>query len=159
MKIKALHVENCLSLRDVRIPFRPLTVLVGSNASGKSNVLGALYLLRGLMISENRLTKSDLSEHFWAGDNVNTDCLRLHMESEDESSGKSSAIQYKIALQTKDPHFSSEDLRIGDSAIISLKEGVGEISDSASLQGWIDDFGIGSAIFDSQLILDSSSEN
>ncbi|OEU96561.1 AAA family ATPase [Streptomyces oceani] len=38
-RLLELHVENFRSLRDVTVPLRPLTVLVGPNAAGKSNVL------------------------------------------------------------------------------------------------------------------------
>ena len=41
-----VHIENFLSLRDVDLPLKPLTVLVGPNASGKSNVLRALSYLK-----------------------------------------------------------------------------------------------------------------
>ncbi|MFD8740963.1 AAA family ATPase, partial [Streptomyces sp. NPDC059618] len=40
-----LHVENFRSLRDVTIPLGPLTVLVGANGVGKSNVLKVFDLL------------------------------------------------------------------------------------------------------------------
>nr|VFJ60258.1 MAG: Predicted ATPase [Candidatus Kentron sp. FW] len=130
MKIKALNVENVSSLRDVRIPFRPLTILVGPNASGKSNVLGALELFKVLMLNKNLPDKNNLSEWFWAGKDVNTDRLQLHMESEDEPySDKLSTIEYKIALQIDNPRLSSEELLINDSPIISLKNGTGEIGD------------------------------
>ncbi|MCQ4194646.1 AAA family ATPase [Streptomyces parvulus] len=44
-----LHVENFRSLRDVTIPLRPLTVLVGANGVGKSNVLKVFDLLADII--------------------------------------------------------------------------------------------------------------
>nr|VFJ62652.1 MAG: Predicted ATPase [Candidatus Kentron sp. FW] len=123
MKIKQFHVENYLSLRDIRIPFRPLTVLVGPNASGKSNVLSALGLCGALMVKKDLPSKNNLLEWFWAS--ADTDRLRFYIESEDETS----FINYEIALQTADPRLHSEELRINDSPVISLKNGAGEIGD------------------------------
>nr|VFK18868.1 MAG: Predicted ATPase [Candidatus Kentron sp. LFY] len=125
MIIKELHVENFYSLHDVRIPFRPLTILVGPNASGKSNVFAALYLLRALIHDQGLPSKDDLSKLFWAGADANTDRLRLHLESEEASS----AIAYEIALQMEESHLYSEELRIDDSLVISVKKGIGEICD------------------------------
>ena len=50
--LKSIHIENYLSLRDVDLPLKPLTVLVGPNASGKSNILSALGLLNAMMVVE-----------------------------------------------------------------------------------------------------------
>ena len=50
--LEQVHLKHFLSLRDVRIPLKRLTVLVGPNASGKSNILNALHLLRTMMVNE-----------------------------------------------------------------------------------------------------------
>lgn len=44
-----LHVENFRSLRDVTIPLGPLTILVGANGVGKSNVLKVFDLLADII--------------------------------------------------------------------------------------------------------------
>lgn len=44
-RIRTLHIKGFRSLADVRVPMRPLTVLVGPNGSGKSNVLHVLRFL------------------------------------------------------------------------------------------------------------------
>ena len=48
--LQKVHIKNFLSLRDVDIPLKRLTVLVGPNACGKSNIIKALRLLRKMMI-------------------------------------------------------------------------------------------------------------
>ncbi|WP_327190857.1 AAA family ATPase [Streptomyces xinghaiensis] len=48
-KLLELHVENFRSLRDVTIPLGPLTVLVGANGVGKSNVLKVFELLADII--------------------------------------------------------------------------------------------------------------
>lgn len=46
--IQQVHIENFKSLRDVAIPLADLTLLVGANAAGKSNIVEALQLLTWL---------------------------------------------------------------------------------------------------------------
>lgn len=43
--LTSLHVQNFKCLRDVKVEFGPLTVLIGPNDSGKSSILDALRLL------------------------------------------------------------------------------------------------------------------
>jgi predicted ATPase len=45
MKLDRLRVENYRSLREVDLTLRPLNLLIGTNASGKSNILDALRFL------------------------------------------------------------------------------------------------------------------
>ena len=44
-----VHIKNFRNLRDVELPLKPLTVIVGPNASGKSNILNALYLTQNII--------------------------------------------------------------------------------------------------------------
>lgn len=43
--IKRIHIQNYKSLRDVAVKLKPLSVLFGPNAAGKSNFIDALQLL------------------------------------------------------------------------------------------------------------------
>lgn len=43
--LEALHIRGYRSLRDVRVPLRPLTVVTGANGTGKSNLYRCLHLL------------------------------------------------------------------------------------------------------------------
>jgi len=43
--IRRIHIQRYKSLRDVNVPLRPLSVLFGPNAAGKSNFIDALQLL------------------------------------------------------------------------------------------------------------------
>ena len=49
--LKRIHIKGYKSLVDVELCLEPLTVLIGANASGKSNFLDALQLLAGLATS------------------------------------------------------------------------------------------------------------
>jgi predicted ATPase len=46
--ITAFHLENFRSYREASLPLAPLTLLIGANASGKSNALEALQILSRL---------------------------------------------------------------------------------------------------------------
>jgi predicted ATPase len=48
--LASLRLRNFKSFADAHAPFGPLTLLVGANASGKSNVLDALRLFKGLCV-------------------------------------------------------------------------------------------------------------
>ena len=54
-KVVILHAEikGYKSLRDVKIDFKPLTVIVGPNAAGKSNLFDALRLLSNIVTSRS----------------------------------------------------------------------------------------------------------
>lgn len=51
--IKRVRVKGYKSLKDVEVELRPLTVFIGPNASGKSNLFDALHLLSRLVTSDN----------------------------------------------------------------------------------------------------------
>ena len=46
--LRRVHVKGYKSLVDVELSLEPLTLLMGANAAGKSNLLDALQLLAGL---------------------------------------------------------------------------------------------------------------
>jgi predicted ATPase len=49
MKLESLRVQNYRSLREVDLPLQSLNILIGTNASGKSNILDALrFLAQGI---------------------------------------------------------------------------------------------------------------
>jgi len=51
--LRSLRLENFRSFADATIPFEPLTVLVGLNGAGKSNVLDGLKVLQGLALEHD----------------------------------------------------------------------------------------------------------
>lgn len=58
--ISRLHIKNYKCLHNEDLEFRPLTVLTGTNSSGKSSVLQAILLLARNLNSKNRERMYDL---------------------------------------------------------------------------------------------------
>jgi predicted ATPase len=46
MLLQSIKLKNLLSFRDAELELRALNVLIGSNASGKSNLIAAIGLLK-----------------------------------------------------------------------------------------------------------------
>ena len=121
--LKSIHIEKFHSLRDVTLPLKPLTVLVGPNASGKSNVLRALHVLNRLMIDERPPPVSEIQDHLWAG-GANHINFQLHTQV-----GKTPTV-YNLGLKAEaDNPFAAEELLVDDVKIISIQSGEGMVQD------------------------------
>ena len=48
MLLKSIRINGLLSFRDTQIDLRPLNVLIGPNASGKSNLIEIMALLQAV---------------------------------------------------------------------------------------------------------------
>lgn len=120
------HIENFLSLRDVTLPLKPLTVLVGPNASGKSNVLSALNLFNVMMIAERLPPVEFIQDHLWAGV-ANHITFRLQARVEE------TPVLYDLALKAADDKLSvDEKLLVKAVQVISTKNGEGVVQDENS---------------------------
>lgn len=121
--LEKIHIKNFLSLRDVKLPFKPLTVLVGPNASGKSNSLLALDRLN-TMITDEKLPFYGLTKDtFWAGE---------HQIFSFDLQTKVKVYQTLYHLEIKaSPDFSyyAEQLFVNDVNVISIQEGKGVVRD------------------------------
>ncbi|MCC6061325.1 MAG: AAA family ATPase [Desulfurococcaceae archaeon] len=53
--LRGLHVSNFKSLKDVSIEFKPLTVIIGPNSSGKSSILQSILLLKKLHLNQGNV--------------------------------------------------------------------------------------------------------
>ncbi|WP_020505341.1 AAA family ATPase [Lamprocystis purpurea] len=89
--LTSLRLTDFKSFRDQTIPLAPLTVLVGANASGKSNFFDAVRFLQGiginLSISEILLGRREGGREVWPGlrggivETVRAGCDRFAIES------------------------------------------------------------------------------
>ncbi len=121
--LEKVHIGNFLSLRDVDLPLKPLTVLVGPNASGKSNILNALSLLRTMMVKEKLPPVEFIQSRFWAGEASHI-TFRLQAEVEQTET------EYKLRLQAETGHpFDAEELWVDSVKVISIQNGQGTVQD------------------------------
>ncbi len=121
--LEKVHIKNFLSLRNVTLPFKPLTVLVGPNASGKSNVLSALKCLKDMMVSEIPPQIRFIQKLLWVGE-ARDITFRLHTEIDKFST------EYQLVLSAEIGNpFVIERLLVNDTKVISIQDGQGEIWD------------------------------
>jgi predicted ATPase len=122
-RLEQAYIKNFLSLRDVELPFKPLTVLVGPNASGKTNVLTALSLLNRMMIYETPPPAPIIEDDLWAG-GANSIYLKL------QTCIQGKMACYKIELRPEEGReISLERLTIEGVEVISVKDGEGYVQD------------------------------
>ena len=122
VSLNQVHITNYLSLRDVNLPLKPLTILVGPNASGKSNVLDALRLLNGMICEEPPLVKL-IQNSLWAGE-ANQITLGL------QAKIGGTPTQYGLNLKPEGENlFISENLTVNGVQVISIQNGEGVVQD------------------------------
>ena len=122
--LEKVHIKNFLSLRNVRLPLKPLTVLVGPNGSGKSNTLRSLRFLNGMLRFEiPPSTANFLRGRLWAGGADYIIC-KLHVKV------KEKPVQYKLEFKAKGENLSvDEELLVNRVKVISVQSGKGEVKD------------------------------
>ena len=106
--LEKIHIKNFLSLRDVELPLKPLTVLVGPNASGKSNILNALKLL----------SRNDDSEKLPSVKSIRSNSLGRWRQTRSlsiESQSRRNPKLYELNLKADADHpFDAEELLVND---------------------------------------------
>ena len=122
--LEKVHIKNYRSLRNVTLPLKPLTVLVGPNASGKSNVLNALRFIKKTIIDKTLPQVRQIQNFLWVGTATN---ITFQLDTKVEGV----QTKYKVVLKTDaDNPIDIEELIINGVKIISLKDGQGEVWNS-----------------------------
>ena len=121
--LKSIHVENFRSLRDVTLPLKPLTVLVGPNASGKSNALRALEALNMMITDKSPPSVSEIQDLRWAGE-ANHIAFELHTQVGETLT----EYQLELKAEARNP-FAVEELLVDGVKIISIQSGEGVVQD------------------------------
>ena len=121
--LEKVHIKNYLSLRDVTLPLKPLTVLVGPNASGKSNVLSALELLKTMTVDERLPAEGFIQKSLWAGEGQKYS-FDLHAKAEENQT------LYHLEMKpSPDFPYHAEQLSVNGINVISIQDGHGVVHD------------------------------
>ncbi|MFH8616694.1 AAA family ATPase [Streptomyces sp. NPDC017979] len=104
-RLLELHVENFRSLRDVTIPLGPLTVLVGPNGVGKSNVLKVFDFLAAIIRTDLQPALDERGGFdevgFWGGDKPPTSMvIRLKADWTTHASAKA-PDEYSLTIRRR----------------------------------------------------------
>ena len=124
LKLISANIKNFKSLGDVKLNFRDLTILVGSNSSGKSNCLKALNFLSS-MLEVGSPPPAELLQDF----------LRFRSNEDIQfniaikGARKESEYKVSIAAGSKNPYFSTETLLVGKTKVIDIIDGQGKVRD------------------------------
>lgn len=121
--LEKIHIKNFLSLRNVELPFKPLTVLVGPNGSGKSNVFRALSLFMEMINAEKMPRNDIIQSSIWAG-GANHLTFQLHTK----VIGISTLYELEIQTETEDITI-NEELLVNGMNVISIQCGQDEVWD------------------------------
>ena len=121
--LNKIHIKNFLSLRNVTLPFKPLTILVGPNASGKSNVLRALSLFMEMINAEKLPRTEILQDSIWVG-GANNLSFQLHTSVEETPT----VYELEIILKAEDTTI-NEGLLIKGEKVFAIHGGQGEVWD------------------------------
>ena len=121
--LQKVHIKNFLSLRDIDIPLKRLTVLVGPNASGKSNVLRALQIFPMLIASEEPPPAEFIRDRLWAGD---ASSITFQLQAKVQEA----PAEYIIGFKTDGDNLRiAETLSVRDVKVISIEDGMGTVQD------------------------------
>ncbi|MDM8552805.1 AAA family ATPase [Desulfobacterales bacterium HSG2] len=123
--LEKIHIRNFLSLRDVTLPLKRLTVLVGPNASGKSNVLRSLWLLKRMMHTESPPSAKFIQEVMWAGQ---ANCIGFHLQANADGSLADYRLELDAKLEDRN-QIAVEELIVNKVKVISIRNGQGEVKD------------------------------
>ena len=123
MKLRTATIKNFKSLGDVDLNFRNLTILVGSNSSGKSNSLEALSLLKYLLASDT-LPKLEGRQRLLR---YSSDSITFIIDVEDDNN----QAEYSLSLVSskRNTLIASENLKVNGIEVIKIAKGEGEVSD------------------------------
>lgn len=122
-RLRTAKIQNFKSLGDVELSFRDLTIIVGSNSSGKSNSLEALNLLKRILSAESLPSLTSMKELLRAG----RDRISISIVVEDNEN----IAEYTVGINLDKINtlISMENLKINGIKIIDILNGEGEVND------------------------------
>jgi predicted ATPase len=126
LKLISARIKNFKSLGDVDLNFRDLTILVGANASGKSNCLGALRFLSKLLKDQEFPSLNYMDSILRVGEKQIF--YELTIEDDEDNNDK---IQYSLVLSISENNtlINREYLLVNKIEVINIIDGQGIVKD------------------------------
>ena len=124
MRLISAKIKNFKSLEDVELNFRDLTIIVGANATGKSNCLQALRCFGGIVRFGNPPSFKWIQD-FLRNNIDQTLILEIVAREEDQE------IKYQVYISkdNNEVSFSKEILTIGNTVVIDIDKNYGFVCD------------------------------
>ena len=117
------HIKNYRSVREAWLKLPQVTVIVGANGSGKSNLYRAMYLVSTVttgQLARSVAEEGGLESIIWSGKYGNNDEYKVNM------SVKFNDLQYDLTLGMLGESFGvfEKDLQIQRERVYHFKKGV-----------------------------------
>jgi predicted ATPase len=126
LKLISAKIKNFKSLGDVDLNFRDLTILVGANASGKSNSLEALRFLSKLLKDQELPSLKYMDSILRVGEKQTF--YQILIEDDEDNNDK---IEYKLVLGISENNtlINKEYLLVNEIEVINIIDGQGTVND------------------------------
>ena len=130
MELISARIRNFKSLEDVTLNFRDLTIIVGANATGKSNCLEALRRF-GQIVKAGSPPPSEWLQGILRNSSSQALTLEIITKADNQD------INYQVSISTNDEKviFSRELLQIGEITVINVHENQGKVYDEDDEDG------------------------
>lgn len=126
MRLISAKIKNFKSLEDVELDFRDLTIIVGANATGKSNCLKALEFLNELVRDGSPPNITKIQDNYLRTD-IDSNNLTLEINLEEDET----PINYELILAVNSNvcSFAQENLKIDKIKVINITNNQGKVWD------------------------------
>ena len=124
LKLISARIKNFKSLGDVNLNFRDLTILVGANASGKSNSLAALGFLNELLMNQTLPPVERMDRILRVGQKE----LFYQINIEDDDNNKAEYI-IAVSISENNTFLDKEYLLVNGVEVINIINGQGIVKD------------------------------
>ena len=126
LKLISAKIKNFKSLGDVDLNFRDLTILVGANASGKSNSLEALHFLSRRLKDQELPSLKYMDSILRVGEKQTS--YQIIIEDDEDNQAK---IEYRLVLSISENNtlIDREYLLVNEIEVINIIDGKGTVND------------------------------
>ncbi|MFN7854746.1 MAG: AAA family ATPase, partial [Dolichospermum sp.] len=126
LKLISAKIKNFKSLGDVDLNFRDLTILVGANASGKSNSLEALRFLSKLLKDQELPSLKYMDSILRVGEKQTF--YQIIIEDDEDNKAK---VEYSLVLSISENNtlIDREYLLVNEIEVINIIDGKGTVND------------------------------